>query len=221
MTHLVQVAMPYFTGNADDVIVNTFHFNWTGGGSPGPIQFNEIVQRLITFYESCYNGEPSGPGLHLAPWINNENVRFTIYDLSTPTPRVPEYDVYEEIDVDSPTNSSMPLEAACCLSYRADYVPGVARARQRGRIYLGGFTANGVTQGTAATFPGFASGQIAQIASAAGALLTNALADDWVWVVYSRTGNTTYPIAAGWVDSEYDTQRRRGNVLTGSRTPWS
>lgn len=221
MTYLCQVAIPYFSGDADDVIVNTFHVDWAGGGAITTGDYVNLRDRLITFYETAYNGEPSGPGLHFAPWVNIANVRFTVYDLDDPTPRVPVYDVYDAFDLSQPVNSSMPLEVACVVSYRANYQSGVARARQRGRIYLGGFSANGMLVGTASNFPAFSSDMTNQIGIAAGNLLTNLISDDWVWVVYSRTGDASYPIVAGWVDTEFDTQRRRGNVNAGARDPWT
>lgn len=219
MTYLMQVALPYFTGNADDVVVNTFHFDWGGGSPPAGGDFNNLVSNVLAAYQNWYEGEADGV-LTLAPWINQTNVRFTVYDLDDAPPRVPVADQYDDLGVVAGTNSSTPMEASMCVSYRANYSSGIPRARQRGRIYLGGFTANGMTPGTTSSFPQFSALQISNVGLIAEALRVAALADDWIWVVYSRAGAASYPIVGGWVDAEIDTQRRRGNVLTGTRDPW-
>lgn len=221
MTYLMQVALPYYTGDASDVVVNTWHFDWGGGVAPVGSDYTALVTDLLDFYDTVLGGNDSTNGLYLAPWINPSNVRFTLYDLDDTPPRVPVSDIYTGLGATPSTNSAMPLEASCVVSYRANYASGIPRARQRGRIYLGGFTSQGLEQGTTSSFPRFSANQISAIGSAAANFRTAALADDWVWVVYSRAGNTSYPIVAGWVDAEIDTQRRRGNVLTGTRDPWS
>lgn len=219
MTYLAQIAIPYYTGNADDVIVNTFHFEWGGGSPPVGSDYLALQTDIRNFYQAAYTGI-AGTGLAFVPWVNLLNVRTTIYDLDDTPPRVPVYDNYAAITSTPTANSSMPLEAAMVVSYRANYASGIPRARQRGRIYLGGFSANGMTAGTSSVFPQFSANQLATVGSAAANFRTAALADDWIWVVYSRAGNQSYPIVAGWVDAEIDTQRRRGNVLTGTRDPW-
>lgn len=220
MTYLMQVSLPYFTGGAEDVVVNTFHFEWGGGSPPAGGDFSALVSDLVNVYDEWFGGNDASGGLYLAPWINPTNVRFTMYDLDDAPPRVPVSDIYTGLGATPSTNSAMPLEAACVVSYRANYASGIPRARQRGRIYLGGFTSQGLTQGTSSVFPQFSATQISAIGSAASNFRTAALADDWIWVVFSRVGDTSYPIVTGWVDAEIDTQRRRGNVLTGTRDPW-
>jgi hypothetical protein len=112
---------------------------------------------------------------------------------------------------------------ALCLSYKADYVGGFPQARQRGRIYLGGF-ATLLAAGSASSFPAVSSTSRTAIATAATALKTGLFADGWVWVVLSPTNvalnaQNTFTVTGGWIDNAADTQRRRGQKAT-ARTSW-
>lgn len=219
MAYLMTVTMPYFTGLAADVMVNTWHFNWVGVGTPDSDDFEALAIGLENEYSELYSDPGTGPA---APWIEWDQARFTVYDLTDPPPRVPVYDdihaIGAQIDSDG---TSFPMEAACVLSYRADYLPGINRQRQRGRIYLGGFSSERVDQGTTTTFPRWDATQMA-VVGAMGVNVVDLSSAGWQWVVYSRAGGgITFPVVAGWVDAEIDTQRRRGNVLEGTRIPWT
>ena len=67
MTYLMQVALPYFTGQADDVVVNTFHLDWTGGGSPSGSDYLAARSSLIDFYDVVLGGNDASGALYLAP----------------------------------------------------------------------------------------------------------------------------------------------------------
>lgn len=217
MAYLLNVTMPYFTGLAADVMVNTWHFNWVGVGSPEFEDFEGLAIGMENLYSECY----SNPGTaSAAPWIAWDQSRFTVYDLTDTPPRVPVYDVIHEIGAEPDTSTSQPMESACVLSYRADYVPGINRQRQRGRIYLGGWSSERITNGTDSSFPQWSTAQMAAV-GAMGQGACDLSSVGWQWVVYSRAGGgITFPVVAGWVDAEIDTQRRRGNVLQGTRIPW-
>jgi hypothetical protein len=129
----------------------------------------------------------------------------------------------------SPGNLALPREVALCGSFHGD-LSGVAeegagdtrpRARRRGRIYVGplNVAATDSTNGSAnggALPSGFFIGRLA----AAFAEFTAAAIEDegGRWVVASRADNAVYPVTAGWVDNEFDTQRRRG-LDPSARTP--
>lgn len=221
MTYLATMSLQYFTGLARDVCTNTFHFNYVSGLPVTEQEYETLGAALMGFYESCY-GSATG-ALTMSPWIDITQTRYTLYDLSDPPPRTPVYEATDTLNVTPASSSSTPMEAAICLSYRGAYTGGINRARQRGRIYLGSFQgSSGITAGGASSFPTVRADTAGVLADAALDLLSAPLSNDWQWVVYSRAGaGATYPIVAGWVDAEVDTQRRRGNVMQGTRYPWT
>ena len=218
MAYRFDVQIPYFTGLARDVVTNTFHLDHPLT-VPGPAELAAAADELVTFYESTFAGVPGG--LEMAPWMRPADTRITAYDLDTTPPRVPVYDEVRALDVEQSSSTALPLEAAMVVSYRADYVGGIPRARQRGRIYLGGLSGSSIESGLTSSFPQFSPASRLAASSSAAALVGNMELAGWVWVVYSRAGDREAPIVAGWVDAEIDTQRRRGNVMHGTRTPWA
>lgn len=221
MAWLLQVSFPYFTGLARDVVTNTFHFDWVGGSPPGDVQFETAAAAVAGFYEDVFDVAPAG-ALQMAPWVDPSQTRFVMYDLADPEPRVPVLDEVDAVTITQGETSVFPMEASMVLSYRAAYAPGVARARQRGRIYLGGLMSTEVSSGDATSFPQWSEDACEYVGSCAATFIGSLATTDWRWVVFSRAGGgATYEIVAGWVDAEIDTQRRRGNVLQGTRYPWS
>nr|CRY95272.1 hypothetical protein [uncultured prokaryote] len=219
MTYLAQASIPYYTGNARDVVTNTFHVDWGGGSAPIEADYANLTNAIAGFYEYIFNDTEAR--LDMAPWMVPALFRVVVYDLDDIPPRAAVSDTITPLTVDQATSSGLPPEVAIVLSYRAAYTaPGVPRARQRGRIYIGGL-ASGINPGSSSSFPVVTTGTRAFIGVAAEELIDNLALNDWTWVVYSRAGGgDTYPIVAGWVDGEPDTQRRRGRVNEDVRTPW-
>lgn len=218
MTYLVQAELPYYTGLARDVVANTFHFDYVGGGSAGETELIQLTNRVAGFYETVFAGS-ANDAISMAPWCDPTQFRVRIYDLDDTPPRVPVRDTTTPLTVVQTSTGATAPEIAYVLSYRADYTGGVNRARQRGRLYLGGIS-SGIEAGTPSSFPSVNSQSRTCMADAALEMFDSPFSDNWAWVVYSRTGNVSYPIVAGWVDGELDTQRRRGRVNEGLRTPW-
>jgi hypothetical protein len=118
--------------------------------------------------------------------------------------------------------SSAPQEIAVGLSYHATYssIPehgphSRPKARYRGRIYFGPVVTTAMTQdGT--TKRCFVAPTVVTDLKAAAAKL---LADQPTWGVYSRVDRIIRPVVGGWIDDEFDVQRRRGTTAI-SRNPW-
>jgi hypothetical protein len=217
-----QVNIPRDTALPEDVSQNVWHFR-TQGDFILPAQVDPILAALTTFYSAVDD--------LLSPVLNNP-ATIKWYDLTgTTQPRVP-------IRQDNLTltfgvsATPFPEEVALCLSFQGDPVSGQAQGRRRGRIFLGPLAGGGQVVSGGRVHVG--SAQVAQVATAAGALLSASTASaDWEWVVYSPTivrsitiGGSYTPAAHdaaatnvgnGWVDNVYDTQRRRGPRAT-SRT---
>lgn len=145
------------------------------------------------------------------------------FDMADPEPRIP---------IGTATFSpvltvgeSLPLECSMVVSYAGPEVSGVNAARRRGRIYLPTFNnATTSSSGGRVTY----STATRNTVRTAFSTFCNALIDlptPVYLVVYSPTthagGSSLFDsvttVTRGWIDSEIDTQRRRGNVGLGVR----
>lgn len=216
MSHIAaQVTLPHASGLPADVTVNTFHFD---GDPSSPTDINEITLRLLEFYNEGGAGDPVA--YYLAGLIQRTADVCTIqlYDMTQAKPRAPIETVFWQLEpAGSPT--SFPSELAVCLSFQAAQQSGSPQARRRGRIYLGPLTqAVGVTTG----------GQPTRVATtprdvfrtAALQLASSTTSAGVPWCVYSRTDGVVRPITNGWIDDDFDVQRRRGPEPT-DRTTWT
>lgn len=123
-------------------------------------------------------------------------------------------------------SAGLPAEVAACLSFHGDLtdVPletdgGTVRpaARRRGRVYIGPLN---TTANDTAGYTRLSSGFQNDIAASASVLIDDSTADGMHWCVWSRMDTVLYPVVGGFVDNEFDTQRRRGSKATG-RVNWS
>jgi hypothetical protein len=189
-----------------DAVTNTFHFNtvtaWTT-----TIRI-EIVSGLKAFYDA-WSAHRSN---HLAP--GQSHVAF--YDLGTPKPRAPLEDVSLGLSTTTAANT-MPHELALCVSYQAIRASGIPQARRRGRLYMGPMA--NVSADSSNGRPTTAA-RAAVVAGAAALLSASNSAINWKWIIHSPThpeAEVTNSVANGWVDDEWDIQRRRG-LVSSART---
>lgn len=211
----MNVSIPYFTGIPEDVIVNTWHAVHLAG-DPVAADFLQFANRLKTFYDAVYAAIPRGS------WVNIGATTMTAYKLWEAEPRQPAWTATIAL-AGTGLAGNDPPEVALCLSYKGDYISGVAPARQRGRVFLGGFGLLNAA-GSASSFPNVSATNRNIVAGAATALLANLLTDSWSWVVFSPTQTAealqeSFDVTGGWVDNAADTQRRRGNAAT-ARSTW-
>lgn len=207
--YAVEVRLNYTTGLPQDVAVNTFCFSDALGAAD-----LDVVCDLL---EDFYNVIPTGGTALLANYISsvvdrgaNKSEMF-VYTIGSPGPPV----LYRTWTLGSAVGSGiLPLEVALCLSF-AGTTPGVPSARQRGRIYLGPLQAN--TAGTDGKPTSTFINNLAKAAAQLGAAATTNLSP---WCVHSRVNGAAYGITHGWVDNEFDTQRRR-QVPATSRTTYT
>lgn len=120
----------------------------------------------------------------------------------------------------------LPEEVALCMSYD----DGRNLARHRGRLYLGPFGVSAVGAGDLAQTPSAGrpvAGLMTTIATQGERLLSTPPAG-CRWCVRSGIGTGTklapvvtyYPIVSGWIDNEWDAQRRR-RIAATNRTLFS
>lgn len=206
MTIRVQMTMEADSGLPEDRVVNVWHTR----GSKGDPAGNEGVADIFrNFYIAI--------GPLISGWISRADAPvLSFYDLADPEPRVPFYE--QNAGFPGPASSDdLPTEVAICTSFRGNYISGTPNARRRGRIYVGPLTQACLgDDGRPATT---ARDTIAEATEG----LVNALLDyeDGIrqLVVYSRVDNQASNVTQGWVDNEFDTQRRRGRRAT-ARTRW-
>jgi hypothetical protein len=141
-----------------------------------------------------------------------DNVTFKAYDMANPEPRVPVRT--GTFNVPEGNTLTLPTEVAMVLSFQAAKISGVPQARRRGRIYVP-FIRGSLIGNDSRPLPG----AITTLVTAGDNLLTASdAAATWKWVVYSPTTGADVVVSDGWVDNEYDTQRRRGRKATTRTT---
>jgi len=146
---------------------------------------------------------------YLSPLLAQNGHEVKIYDLEDPEPRAPILE-FEWNLTSAPSGSALPPEVALCLSFQAEKLSGQTQARRRNRLYIGPLdtTACGSDGRPAPAF-------VTAMADAGQAVFDDAVGEDYDWAIFSTFAPTTGVIAAnGWVDNEFDTQRRRGRVST-------
>lgn len=139
-------------------------------------------------------------------------LELTTYNRANPKPRVP---IVTNLYTLSPGGTApLPTEVSLCLSFQAAKASGLAQARRRGRVYLPFMDeAQNHTDGRPLT------AMVSGIATQAAALLAASDANvNWGWEVWSTVNSAPATITDGWVDNEWDVQRRRGRVATARTT---
>lgn len=190
------VTLNMTSGLNEDAATNTFYFDADDDGV-----LNDIHVFVKDFYASQME--------RFSNLIDRANCTTEWYRMSDPTPRSP---VATFTMTGLPTSTSAgPPEVALVLSYQGEKISGLPQARRRGRVYLGPLAAM-----TDSRPP---SGLINFAENAGQALLdaSNA-ATDWTWAQYSPTNGSGINVTNGWVDNEYDIQRRRGRKATARQT---
>lgn len=191
-----QVTCPTADNDVANFATNTYHFEADDLTALGLVH---------TALQALYNTwRPQMSGL-----VRQNNWNIKSYDDTDPEPRAPVLETNFNLTV-APAGGGLPPEVALCLSFQGSRVSGVPQARRRGRVYLPFLlgTANG-TDGrpvagciTAATNCG------------QGLLTASDAAATWSWITFSRVAPGYSIILDGWVDNEWDTQRRRGRRYT-------
>lgn len=192
------MVFPFFTGLPGDVSTNTTH--WFGTSKE---QIADRMEGAMAIIGS------------LMPSYVSRSAHINIYDLEDPEPRVP-YVRAVTLDASS-TAAGLPGEVAICASWAAGATPGVPVQSLRNRIFIGPLNTNQSTVSTGSTFP--------RVKLEAQQGLCDII-EAWATphelsqlIVYGPRHNVEYPAVRGWVDDEFDTQRRRG-VAASARTSW-
>lgn len=195
-----QVRLPYFTNLPEDVATNTLYYS-VPSGVPTTGELDDVSAMIEAFY--------LGVGDNFAGVLLRVGTpcEIRMYNLADAEPRQPIRIDNFALPAAVPADN-MPLECAVVLSYHAAFSSGVPNARRRGRIYLGPLHTDVLNAGSASAFPAPTATFISEIITAVGAL-SSITANGCEWVQYSPTTDLGLPVVGGWVDNEFDTQRRR------------
>jgi hypothetical protein len=196
------------------VMVNTFNFHATSYLTYA-LHAADCIDEVKKFYEDDGGSGTSSIGAAMANYVAR-GYTLRAYNRADPTPRVPLLAFSALHATVSPTTlQHIPMDVAMCLSYHA--APPVTR-RRRGRIYLGGVMDDWLIEGGPGTPPRFNT-TAATVATRVVTAATALAAHEVGWSIWSEAAGGASKIVGGFIDTEPDTQRRRG-VTTPSKLGW-
>lgn len=216
----IEVELAYISDMPGDVAVNTFHALIDTAADPADMQAG------LDEFVNMYTGATTGPngytwGNILSPVIHRSGDKSSIklYRLADTPPRVPVTSGTFDPDVNS-NSTPLPLEVAIAISYGIDPQSGWDPRSLRGRIYLGPLNVDAQAIITTSVI-GVNNELMSDLAWLTQALESNvrtASSGAVRWCLYSRRQSAMRPITHGFVDNEFDTQRRRGVDATARET---
>lgn len=195
-----QVTCPTVDNDVANFATNTFHFS-----ADDLTALAVVHSQLQVFYNAW---RPA-----MSDLVRQNGWTIKSYDRSDPKPRAPKLETVFNLTT-APTGAPLPPEISLCVSFQGDRTSGVPQSRKRGRIYLP--FPNSSQNSTL----GRPSNSCVTTAVGAGQTLIDqsqaATTWDWQWVSSVLPGSGF--IANGWVDNEWDIQRRRGRRMTSRTT---
>jgi hypothetical protein len=198
-----QMRYRYFTGLPGDLSTNTVY--WSVDTSDLEVAGDVIGLRLAPGMEVLGS---------LMPTCVSRSAEIAIYAMADPEPRVP---FIYPVTLDAATAATgIPLECALVGSFMG--APPVT-PRRRGRIYIGPLSTNCLEDSTSSTFPRPEPTVVTGVADIMEGWAADGSGLDEGWYIHSVTNSNYVRVEAGFVDNEFDTQRRRG-VLASGRTSW-
>lgn len=186
-----------------DVVMNTWGFETNDEDV-----LEEVSDQLGTFYNS------------ISSWLSGtlRDAGHTIkhYDMADPKPRAARLETTFDF-TSGPAGEPLPLEVCLCMSFQGVPLSGQPQARRRGRVYIGPLDSSCLGNGGRPS-----SGVVAGIAAAGQVLLDASQGNlNWLWGInssYTQEGINFVEVNNGWVDNEFDTQRRRGRPADARTT---
>jgi hypothetical protein len=206
------VSLPHVNGIAQDVVVNTFHFQTLSGDQTTALE--EIMDELEAFYISPVATAGSPLKEWLSSTLETQGSTIKLYLMSDLIPRP--VIAQRTFNLGVVSTLTLPREVALCMSFQAVKLAGFPQSRRRGRVYLGPFgeQASSFTLGDARP-----AGTLINVVKGIGSRLSSAL-EFSTWSIFSPTTGALLPVNDGWVDNSFDTQRRRG-LDPSVRNTWS
>jgi hypothetical protein len=202
MPSIIQVRLQARSLVPADDSVNVFHT--TGDPSEGDDAV-DLAAAIVSLYQALGSTSPT-PQIFGQQGNGNGEVR--VYNFDDPQPRVP---LHMADFTYNAGGGSIPTQVAAAVSYRGDLVPGINRARRRGRTFLPWI--NQTALELVSNRPQFSSAMINKCVDAfedwAQAVFNIGTPLSHEWAVYSRTDNVFVPIRHIWMTSGPDVIRSR------------
>lgn len=203
----IRVRLPYRTGLPGDYTVNTWSV------ISGSASNADIHTAFVNFYTDTGHGQSADLCHYLSQALsrstNAGNIEQLEVDLTTGLMTAAWDDTFT---LNSPGSASVPMpqEVAICTSFAAGGGLGVDPRRRRGRVYIGPLntlaTGEDGTNGTCVLNDSISS----DLSDSTKGLRDDLVALGAELCVWSRADQGMYPVVHGWIDNEFDTQRRRG-----------
>lgn len=192
----VQTVLKTTDGVPANFVTNTWYCNADDSPALGLFLGGviDIYQAMVTY---------------LSPLLEQNGHQNIVYDMADPEPRAP-FTIQTWDLLTAPSGTALPTEVALCLSYQGAKVSGLPQSRRRGRVYIGPFDTTALgSDGRPDT------AMVTALRNVAKDLLdASDLATTWRWQQFSRVNDGFADVTDGWVDNEFDTQRRRGRPYT-------
>jgi hypothetical protein len=211
------VAFHHSSGLPEDDAINTFHFQCAGLTPPiGSADVATIVNFLSAALTTTHGGG-TAKFVDMLSELMSGQFHIKLYDLADTAPRQPKTNLLGTYTPGT-TGDPLPQEVALCMSYQATAASGFPQRRRRGRIYAGPLQTNAGAAGTIAGADGRPTALAINTLKQLGTYLIGnpppLTSGSAVWGVRSQMDDVTRPVTTGWVDNEWDTQRRRGRRAT-------
>lgn len=198
------------TGLPRDDCINSFYFETIANTE----ETNTIIGDLLSEFYSLVTSS----GNSVSSYINDTIIRTEglfielIDDPETP-PNVPF--AQAAFDLEPTSATPLPQEVACCLTYTTvDYLTASNPGRHRGRVYIGPLSVDAGSD-SGVMWPSRPNSTFRDtLRAAATRMLDDSALTEVIWVMWSRSDGLFPQIGGGWVDNEWDTQRRRGQQAT-------
>lgn len=221
------VVLPYKTGLPRDVAETSTHWTFDDSATAEPDCIDEATARLQLFWDNAppAASTPIATSANLASILDRPRAGIQWYRVDIPTGDI-EFVERRDLSISPPAagGNEFPLEVSMCISFVGGDPATTGHEpvrRRRGRFFVGPLN----------SFPLTASGDLPVIKPAvieslgeAAKRMAAANFDTGLtpvfWSVYSRASRALSRVETGWVDNEFDTQRRR-QVAATSRFLWT
>lgn len=215
---LVTVTLPYKTGIPRDVAVTTWAFQHDG--FPG--RLFDIANAVIEWWNTPVSPSTEKVASYISPAVDRPNCVLEIYDITSLPSGPPVWRETFALASAATSAGPLPLEVALVNTVVGDGPVSVPIRRRRGRQYIGPFSADAIGAKDDNDLPRPASGLVNTMVAASFRLSAygDGSTPPFRWCVWSRKSDTLTEVKSGWVNNEWDTQRRRGADET-ARTTWS
>jgi len=218
------------SGVAADQVENTFYF--LTAAPAGDTQFSEVVTSWNNFWNNTQSTAKSVGNFIANTMSRDVGAHFLdFYEMPATAGVVGPPVSFKtwSLPAVEPGGSPLPQELAIAVSYHADYTgfvergPGGTRprARRRGRFFVGPSVVTALEEtGTVAVGAQTVTPEVMQtLVDASSEFATAMAAGNTPWQVFSKTDWAAHTVVSGWVDDNWDVQRRRGPAAS-SRITW-